>query len=73
LKFSQNSLKWIPTQCTPWRIPMCNHGSSLPLASPSSTMSRYSPSNKIGQIPLPNVSPLWRHECSLPYPQVKHS
>ncbi len=72
LKCSQNSLEWIPIQCVPWKIPMCSHGFSLPLASLSSTRWKHSHLNKTGQVAWPNVAQLWQHENSPPFPQAKH-
>jgi hypothetical protein len=72
LRCSQNSLEWIPTRCVPWKIPMCSHGSSLPLASLSFTMWKHNLLSRIGQVPRPNVAQPWWHEYSLPFPQTKH-
>ncbi len=70
-KCNQNSLGWIPIQRVFWEIPMCTHGSSLPLASPSSTMWRHSPSNRIGQVPRMSVAQPWWHESNPPFSRAK--
>jgi len=51
LKCSQNFLELISTQWVLWRIPMCSHGSSLPLTSLSSTMWKHNLLSRIGQVP----------------------
>jgi len=61
LRCSWNSLEWIPTQCVPWKIPICSHGYSFLLASPSSTMWKHSPLSRIEQVKQTAIQ-LWQHE-----------
>jgi hypothetical protein len=71
LKCSWNYLEWVPTQYVPWIILMCNHGFSLPLVSPSFTMRKHSPLNRIEQINQ-IATKLWQHESNFPSLQAKH-